>query len=86
MRTNVNTAMCRGMRRAAVMLVAACILSQSVVSAQVRVGDVAKLKGQRTNKLMGFGLVVGLNGTGDGGEVNTTRRALIAARVHCLRL
>ncbi|MCH7870064.1 MAG: flagellar basal body P-ring protein FlgI [Planctomycetes bacterium] len=78
MRTNVNTAMCRGMRRAAAMLVAACILSQSVASAQVRVGDVAKLKGQRTNKLMGFGLVVGLSGTGDGGEVNTTRRALIA--------
>lgn len=48
------------------------------VSAQVRVQDVAQLKGRRTNKLMGFGLVVGLNGTGDGEKINTTRRALIA--------
>lgn len=57
---------------------AALAAFQTIAAADTRVQDVARLKGQRTNKLMGFGLVVGLNGTGDGGEVNTTRRALMA--------
>jgi flagellar P-ring protein precursor FlgI len=34
----------------------------------VRIGDIARLKGRRTNKLVGLGLVVGLKGTGDGGQ------------------
>ena len=67
MGTKANKATCVDMRPAAVMLAAACILSQTAASAQLRVGDVAKLKGERTNKLMGFGLVTGLPGTGDGG-------------------
>src|SRR5262245_59156783 len=33
-----------------------------------RVMDITHLKGRRTNKLIGFGLVVGLQGTGDGGK------------------
>ena len=33
-----------------------------------RIMDVTHLKGRRTNKLVGFGLVVGLQGTGDGGK------------------
>ena len=37
-----------------------------------RVKDLAKVEGVRTNQLIGYGLVVGLNGTGDGsGEVTT---------------
>lgn len=46
--------------------------------AEVRVQDVARLQGQRTNKLMGYGLVVGLDGTGDGGKNEHTMRALMA--------
>lgn len=46
--------------------------------ADVRVQDIARLQGQRTNKLMGFGLVVGLDGTGDGAKSATTIRALMA--------
>ena len=46
--------------------------------AQIRVQDIAQLKGQRTNKLMGYGLIVGLNGTGDGEKYATTMRALMA--------
>jgi len=45
---------------------------------EVRVQDIAHLQGQRTNKLMGFGLVVGLNGTGDGSKYAPTMRALMA--------
>ncbi len=33
-----------------------------------RVGDVTRLQGQGTNTLMGYGLVTGLDGTGDGGK------------------
>jgi flagellar P-ring protein precursor FlgI len=42
------------------------------------VQDIARLQGQRVNKLMGYGLVVGLDGTGDGGKNRRTARALAA--------
>lgn len=48
------------------------------VRAEVRVQDIARLQGQRTNKIMGYGLVVGLSGTGDGGKNEHTMRALMA--------
>lgn len=35
------------------------------VSASVRIKDIAKVQGVRANQLIGYGLVVGLNGTGD---------------------
>lgn len=66
----------RGARTALPALLA--LATVSAARAEVRVQDVAVLKGQRTNRLMGFGLVTGLNGKGDAGEMNTTRRALIA--------
>jgi len=47
-------------------------------TAEVRVQDIARLQGQRTNKLMGYGLVIGLDGTGDGGKALTTMRSLMA--------
>ena len=34
----------------------------------VKIEDITRLKGQRENTLTGMGLVVGLNGTGDGGK------------------
>jgi flagellar P-ring protein precursor FlgI len=49
-------------------------------AAEVRVQDIARLQGQRTNKLMGYGLVVGLPSTGDGDKYLPTMRAL--ARMH----
>lgn len=33
---------------------------------EVRIKDVATLQGERPNQLLGYGLVIGLNGTGDG--------------------
>ena len=47
-------------------------------TAGVRVQDIARLQGQRTNRLMGYGLIVGLNGTGDSGKNEHTMRALMA--------
>src|SRR5215472_12383141 len=34
----------------------------------VKVADITRIDGQRTNVLTGLGLVYGLNGTGDGGD------------------
>lgn len=41
-----------------------------------RVGDVTHLQGQGVNVLVGYGLVTGLNGTGDGGKFLPTMLAL----------
>jgi flagellar P-ring protein FlgI len=47
-------------------LVLAMILSPWVSSrADVRIKDIADVQGVRENQLIGYGLVVGLNGTGD---------------------
>lgn len=59
-------------------LVAALAAAVAPAPADIRVQDIARLQGQRTNKLMGYGLVVGLNGTGDGEKYASTMRALAA--------
>ena len=46
--------------------------------AETLVQDIAHLQGEHTNRLMGFGLVVGLSGTGDGAASLPTMRALAA--------
>lgn len=43
----------------------------------VRLKDVASVKGVRNNQLIGYGLVVGLNGTGDGSQSSFTTQGLI---------
>jgi flagellar P-ring protein precursor FlgI len=43
-----------------------------------RVGDVTRLQGQGTNVLIGYGLVTGLSGSGDGAKFLPTIRALAA--------
>lgn len=67
-------------RRKAVRAIAmAAIIGLAASSAQaVRIGDVTHLKGQRINKLVGMGLVIGLNGTGDGGKYLPAIRPLAA--------
>ena len=47
-------------------------------AAQIRVKDIADLEGVRSNQLVGYGLVVGLNGTGDKLDAAVfTRQSLI---------
>src|SRR5207247_461692 len=48
----------------------------NAASAQVRLADISRIKGQEDNELIGTGLVVGLPGTGDGGNVLPSIRAL----------
>jgi len=42
-----------------------------------RIKDVCSIKGARTNQLVGYGLVVGLNGTGDGSGTQFTVQSLV---------
>ncbi|OWY13239.1 flagellar biosynthesis protein FlgA [Thioclava sp. F34-6] len=47
-------------------LIALLIIPQLVLSAPIRIKDLVEFDGVRGNDLVGYGLVVGLNGTGDG--------------------
>ena len=55
-----------------------CLLMAFVAQA-VRVKDVASLRGARDNQLTGFGIIVGLNGTGDSQESLLARKPVINA-------
>ena len=44
----------------------------------VRIKDVTRVQGLRENQLIGYGLVVGLDGTGDGTSTEFTVRSLVA--------
>lgn len=65
------------MRRASMwVLTAATALAGAAATARAeRVKDICQVNGVRSNPLVGYGLVMGLNGTGDSAEV--TRRAAV---------
>lgn len=52
------------------------ILFVSATAQAVKIGDITRLAGERTNALTGLGLVVGLKGTGDGGQFGPAIRPL----------
>src|SRR5438552_6280767 len=54
------------MRRASVILLTILLIQSSAFA--VKIADITRLGGQRTNVLTGLGLVYGLKGTGDGGD------------------
>jgi flagellar P-ring protein FlgI len=50
-----------------------CVLTFSAAANTSRLKDLVTIKGVRENPLIGYGLVIGLNGTGDGGgEITNT--------------
>src|SRR5258708_36805880 len=53
------------MRNALLILVAFAFASSARA---VRIADITRISGQRSNVLTGIGLVTGLKGTGDGGD------------------
>ncbi|WP_428938120.1 flagellar basal body P-ring protein FlgI [Fontivita pretiosa] len=65
------------MRRRAGWIVIGLLCLASRASA-VKVADITRIDGQRTNVLTGFGLVYGLKGTGDGGDFLPAIRPLAA--------
>ncbi|HEX3982056.1 MAG TPA: flagellar basal body P-ring protein FlgI, partial [Acidisoma sp.] len=52
------------MRRFAVVLAWSALFAASAARADVRIKDITDVEGIRGNQLVGYGLVVGLNGTG----------------------
>lgn len=60
-----------------VLILATCCLSLSQAHA-VRIKDIADIKGVRHNQLVGYGLVVGLNGTGDSKDSIFTNQSVSA--------
>lgn len=61
-------------------MLAVCLLTvagtSDVAAAQTRIKDIAKVQGVRSNQLTGYGLVVGLNGTGDSNKMTQTIQSL----------
>jgi flagellar P-ring protein precursor FlgI len=53
-------------------------VAPTIAGAEVRLKDIAKILGVRENELFGYGLVVGLNGTGDRAQVAFTIQAVVS--------
>ncbi len=68
------------MKRFTALVMALCCLfsfaTASADSAVTRLKDVAKVQGVRSNQLVGYGLVVGLNGTGDSNKTLETLQSV----------
>ncbi|WP_041078368.1 flagellar basal body P-ring protein FlgI [Thermotoga caldifontis] len=60
------------------MLFLMMIVLTVAIFASARIKDIAKFRGVRDNQLFGIGIVVGLNGTGDSGKINSTVLSNIA--------
>ena len=72
--TNRSNRLNRGLLPAACLAVA--VGAASVPAGATIIADVTHLQGRRQNTLMGYGLVVGLPGTGDGGKYAASIRQL----------
>ncbi len=64
---------------AVAMLLGAALLPAAETSRTARVKDVASIAGIRENQLVGYGLVVGLRGTGDSQQTVFPRQTLVSA-------
>lgn len=61
----------------AVLLIAAALLAAAPAAAsEVRIKDIARIQGYSDNQLVGYGLVFGLNSTGDGNQILFTAQAI----------
>src|SRR6201998_3090491 len=81
---NYNICGLTRMLRVALAILVVAVLSETAVNAEVsgrlaRVKDVATIEGIRDNQLVGYGLVVGLRGTGDSSQTGFPAQTLISA-------
>ncbi len=63
--TWINRAKCTSLQQLGHLCVALCLLASGTPSHALRIKEVASIEGVRSNQLTGFGIVVGLDGTGD---------------------
>lgn len=66
----------RSLLRISFLFVFGLMLSQPQAAYAGRLKDIADIEGVRGNQLVGYGLVVGLNGTGDGKSVDFTTKSM----------
>ena len=59
-----------------VLVAAACLAASAAQAQTVRIKDIATVGGVRSNQLVGYGLVVGLNGTGDSQQVKFSSQSI----------
>ena len=64
---------------AAALLLASALVHAEPASQKARVKDVATIEGIRDNQLVGYGLVVGLHGTGDSSQTVFPAQTLVSA-------
>lgn len=66
-------------KRIVCLFVAVMLISSTLVLevSATRIKDIAKVEGVRTNQLIGYGLVVGLNGTGDSDKTEFTLQSVV---------
>ena len=57
-------------------LIAAWLLALAPMAHADRVKDLASVAAMRSNQLIGYGLVVGLQGTGDGADISFTAQSM----------
>jgi flagellar P-ring protein precursor FlgI len=67
----------QGLKKKGTLLILLVMLLFPVLADAARIKDLAAIQGIRSNQLTGFGLVVGLNGTGDKNNVLFTRQSMI---------
>ncbi|MBK7001793.1 MAG: flagellar basal body P-ring protein FlgI [Rhodoferax sp.] len=63
--TWINRAKCTSLQQFGHLCVALCLLVSGTPSHAMRIKEVATIEGVRSNQLTGFGIIVGLDGTGD---------------------
>ena len=61
------------------LLIAVLLMLFPTLSHAIRIKELAAIDGVRDNQLIGYGLVVGLNGTGDGNQVKFQIQSLVNA-------
>ncbi len=59
------------------LIILASFLIGTAAEASVRIKDITSLQGVRQNQLIGYGIVVGLDGTGDGSSNQFTTQSLV---------
>lgn len=75
----LTTPHCRWIKAVAMIIIACCLVDGACAATKTRVKDIVSFEGVRDNQLIGYGLVIGLNGTGDGLSKSTfTKESLIS--------
>lgn len=79
-RAQVANHSCRGLRMFAILmtLVAVAFASDPATSREARIKDISSIEGIRDNQLVGYGIVVGLQGTGDSQQTTFPVQTLVA--------